>query len=60
MLVASPARRPTPVALSNTSRKGTPPQSPEIAFSPSQTHSEFSPQKHWAKGTSENGDVTTR
>ena len=37
MLMASPTRRPTPVALSNTSRKGTPPQNSKIAFSPSRT-----------------------
>lgn len=56
MLIASP----TPVALSNTSLVGTPPQNSKTAFSPSQTHSEFSPRKHWAKETLENGNVTTR
>ena len=60
MLTRSPTRLPTPVALSNTSRSGTPPQNSNTALRPSHTHSDVSPQKHWASDTFEKGNVTTR
>lgn len=55
VLIFSPIRLPTPVALSKTSLAGTPPQNSNTAPRPSQTHSEVSPQKHceairWRRG----------
>ena len=60
VLTTWPTLLPTPVALSNTNRVGTPPQNSNTAFRPSQTHSDVSPQKHCASDTLENGKVTTR
>lgn len=52
--------RPTPVALSNTMRVGTPPAYPNICLSAWHTHSAFSPGKTWARPTLEQGNAITK
>ncbi len=58
--IFSHTRRPTPVALSNTMREGTPPANLNTVRSPWQTHSAFSPGKTWAMPMFEQGNVSTK
>lgn len=55
----SEALRPTPVALSNTRRRGTPPRCSNTFFRPWETRSAFWPGNSCARPTFEYGNETT-
>ena len=57
---ASPTLRPTPAALSNTMRLGTPATCSNMLRSAWHTHSAFSPGNTWAMPTLEYGKVMTK